>query len=270
MVHAKEDYVPLSATLDEDDLEQHAAPHPSCTGWRTRIAVLLVIVLQSLAIVTLLLRRPSCCSYHDAGGNHFLYSPAKEVLDDEVVIFRTGTGHISAYQELSNDADKLWSDLYVPSSVFMIPREIAVRLPNRTYPVPKHAEEGLYFGQLDVFHQLHCLNYLRMGLTPERYRHVIQKDLLEYEHLNHCIDSIRQSLMCSSDVSVNVWQWSEQHQSVVGRLNVAHSCRNFDKIRDWARERAAPQAMNVTQRIENDLPYPPIFHSAQEYLDLVD
>ena len=34
-----------------------------------------------------------------------------------------------------------------------------------------------------------------MSLSPERYKTVIREDLLEFEHLNHCVDSIWQSLM---------------------------------------------------------------------------
>ena len=54
------------------------------------------------------------------------------------------------------------------ASVFMMPREHAVRLPNRTYPVPEYANEGLYFGQLDVFHQLHCLVSYAVRASVER------------------------------------------------------------------------------------------------------
>ena len=70
---------------------------------------------------------------------------------------------------------------------------------------------------------------------------------------------------CSADVSVNVWQWSEHYQAVAGRVNVAHSCRNFNKIKDWVRERLAPEMpFDEFEHVENDLPYPPILHSAAE------
>ncbi|KAL1700504.1 hypothetical protein EV121DRAFT_295148 [Schizophyllum commune] len=241
----KEGYVPVVTVEDADDLEHHASHSPSRRNdlwqrWRARLTPL-VVLLQSIAIIVLLLRHPTPRLHPAPGSTHFLYSPAEEALEDELINFRAGTEHKSPYQALSDEADQLWSDLYIPPSVFMMPREHAVRLPNRTYPVPKYADEGLYLGQLDVFHQLHCLNYLRMSLSPERYKPVIREDLLEFEHLNHCVDSIRQSLMCASDISVNVWQWSEHYQGLVGRVNVAHSCRNFDKLREWARERHRSQ-----------------------------
>ena len=36
-----------------------------------------------------------------------------------------------------------------------IPRNEAVLLPNKTYPI--RDEPGYYIAELDVFHQLHCL-----------------------------------------------------------------------------------------------------------------
>ena len=51
--------------------------------------------------------------------------------------------------------------------------------------------------------------------------------------------------MCHSDISVDVWQWfdvtdetpdpfDELASANFAFTNVAHTCRNFDRIRDWA------------------------------------
>ena len=68
------------------------------------------------------------------------------------------------------------------------------------------------------------------------------------KHLNHCLNALRQAIMCHSDVSVLVWQWfdpSEDLPDPFGELrpynvpytNIPHTCRNFDKISEWARSR---------------------------------
>ncbi|KAL1745427.1 hypothetical protein HDZ31DRAFT_63175 [Schizophyllum fasciatum] len=264
---SKAEYVPLATAVDAcDDIEPHGLPGPSRLQrvrkyWRNGVLVCIVL-LEAAAILALALRlRPTAIRQ---GSTHFLYSPAEYILEDEIVVFRAGTEHKTVYQQLTDEADEAWLDLYTPS-IFMIPREVAVRLPNRTHPVTRDAPEGKYLAHLDVFHQLHCLNYLRMSLSPERYKPLIRHDLLEYEHLSHCVDSIRQSLMCSSDVSVNVWQWSEHYEAVAGRVNVAHSCRNFNKIKDWVRERLAPEMpFNEFEKADNDLPFPPVLHSTAD------
>jgi hypothetical protein len=45
--------------------------------------------------------------------------------------------------------------------------EAASKLPNKTMTLPNQPDR--YVIQLDVFHQLHCLNNLRKALWPERY-----------------------------------------------------------------------------------------------------
>lgn len=47
--------------------------------------------------------------------------------------------------------------------------ETAKQLPNRTLAVPDLSDR--YIIQLDVFHQLHCLDVIRGLLWPERYKH---------------------------------------------------------------------------------------------------
>ncbi|KAL1662832.1 hypothetical protein GGF50DRAFT_89746 [Schizophyllum commune] len=263
-----EEYVPLASAIDaSDDVEQHLDPQPSRLKrvWRSwGVGILaLIVIFETAAIIALFLRPAS--ERRSPGSANFLFSPANHILEDELVVLRAGTEHKTLYQQLTDEADEAWEDLYTPS-IFMIPRDVAARLPNRTHPVTRDAPEGNYLAHLDVFHQIHCLNYLRMSLSPERYKPLIRHDLLEYEHLSHCVDSIRQSLMCSADVSVNVWQWSEHYQAVAGRVNVAHSCRNFNKIKDWVRERLAPEMpFDEMEHVENDLPYPPVYHSADEY-----
>ena len=67
------------------------------------------------------------------------------------------------------------------------------------------------------------------------------------DHLDHCVDSIRQSLMCSSDISTVVWAWDESRQMTLPLANVTHTCRDFEAIRQWAGARQAP---NWDRRID--------------------
>jgi hypothetical protein len=44
----------------------------------------------------------------------------------------------------------------------------AAKLPNRTSAIPSRPNE--FVVELDVFHQIHCLNALRKTFYPERYK----------------------------------------------------------------------------------------------------
>lgn len=72
------------------------------------------------------------------------------------------------------------------------------------------------------------------------------------KHMDHCIDSIRQSLMCSSDITPLPYAWWPKYQLVLPVAAAQHTCRDFDAIRDWARERRAP-TIDMTKQVEDPL-----------------
>jgi hypothetical protein len=57
---------------------------------------------------------------------------------------------------------------------------------------------------------------------------------IKKSHLRHCIGAIRQAIMCFGDVSTIAWQWDKQKQKAKQRDDIVHTCRDFDRIRDWA------------------------------------
>ncbi|KAF2812836.1 uncharacterized protein BDZ99DRAFT_495991 [Mytilinidion resinicola] len=182
--------------------------------------------------------------------SQLLYSPAQDAVHYEIKKFNHGfNDDISPLQgPPSDERDKLWEDLY-NFGMSAIPKSQATLLPNRTGPIP--GLDGQYLVELDVFHQLHCLNNIRMSRYPDRYTTIshngIPHDFAD-SHVEHCIDSIRQSLMCHSDISPLVWQWSEEQNAMRMHGDVVHTCRNFDAIREWARARRPEVALDPFER----------------------
>jgi hypothetical protein len=132
----------------------------------------------------------------------------------------------------------------------------------------------LYAAMPEVFHQLHCLvsgyattlkggrrmgfrrferliaskqNLVRQYTWFEHYNKndplTIYPDDLEDPvagriHVDHCLETLRLSLMCYSDVTPMLFEVDPSIPNL-GRkadFNVHHKCRNFDKIVDWAQE----------------------------------
>jgi hypothetical protein len=79
-----------------------------------------------------------------------------------------------------------------------------------------------------------------------------EDELFGTQHVAHCIDSIRQSLMCMSDISVIMWQWDIHDKISKPVGNVAHICRNFDAIRDWASERRLVEDFDKFTYVSDD------------------
>ncbi|KAE9391567.1 hypothetical protein BT96DRAFT_797233, partial [Gymnopus androsaceus JB14] len=155
-------------------------------------------------------------------------APAQEAVKHEVKTFIDASKHKTKYQGLTEEVDQAWVDLY-QKTLLQIPKSEAAKLPNQTYPIVDDPD-GYYIAGLDVFHQLHCLNAVCKVLNKDHYNYTSG---LNDIHVYHCVDSICQSLMCGADIAVNVWQWDYKVGHVIGRGTIAHSCRNFEKIREW-------------------------------------
>jgi hypothetical protein len=95
-------------------------------------------------------------------------------LKDQIKVFVDGFVETTIYQEYSDESDQAWEDLYnrvfslliftalilifcILGTIFAMLKNEAALLPNRTWPISDMP--GYYIGQLEVFHQLHCLVY---------------------------------------------------------------------------------------------------------------
>lgn len=79
-----------------------------------------------------------------------------------------------------------------------------------------------------------------------------EDELMGIEHIDHCIDTIRQSLMCTVDVTPLPLIWVEEDQSVKEVAAVLHTCRDFDAVKEWVQEHHI-QTFDRSQHVHDDL-----------------
>ncbi|KAJ7102364.1 hypothetical protein B0H15DRAFT_328304 [Mycena belliarum] len=196
-----------------------------------------------------------------------LYSPAQDVLEYKTVKFHSGFGlDLPIYdQEPSDAVDQAWAGLY-EFAYSKIPRTQAMRLPNKTYPILGD-NPRTYMLALDVFHELHCLDEIRKAMHPGKFLAITSMfssiSRLDYypatsegintKHMRHCLSSLRQSIMCASDISTIVWQWSDKSQAAKERSDVVHTCRDFSKLQAWSKDHYAGDMQNMSIFIPDDL-----------------
>ncbi|KAH8804045.1 hypothetical protein DL96DRAFT_1475324, partial [Flagelloscypha sp. PMI_526] len=174
-------------------------------------------------------------------------APANGVLEKTPIVFQSaiaGRSETKYQAPPSPELDALWEDLY-GFGISKITANERSQMINKTDRI-LIGDKPEYVVQLAVFHQLHCINMLRMKLSSEYYE---GNGLMDDDHLSHCIDTLRQAVSCNADVTPFVWRWSEAHNQYMGRLDVVHSCRNFEAIKDWARPRAVVVELNKTHRV---------------------
>ncbi|KAB8231387.1 oxidase ustYa family protein [Aspergillus alliaceus] len=117
-------------------------------------------------------------------------------------------------------------------------------------PVTGHEGGGEFAALVEVFHQLHCINTLRLEVHKESYfAHFGEwpdgsgpgNEIVKGTHLDHCIELLRITLMCVSDVTPLMFIDDPQaFQGGTPDFNTMHTCRNFWGIRKMVEEIGLP------------------------------
>ncbi|KAL3473610.1 hypothetical protein BJX99DRAFT_261142 [Aspergillus californicus] len=211
---------------------------------RKRLYRLVVIQWGILVAMTLFIAIGTTTVLRDRGIRipDLLYSPAKHLIEYEKVTFSGGfnTSDKSPYGGFPDEENnKAWEDLY-NYGIIKIPQSEAAKLHTSTMPLP--GDPTAYMVEIEVFHELHCLNHLRklawgtpissMGVDPANETEINQF----WVHVDHCVNSVRQSLMCAADISTIHWSWVQEDQMWEADPQTVHTCRDFEAIRDWAFE----------------------------------
>jgi hypothetical protein len=98
-------------------------------------------------------------------------------------------------------------------------------------------------------HQLHCVDFIRQGLyyNHEYYRNIHSIAWVENQsaalkqHLAHCVDLMRQLVICEADNRVTGYLKSGPPDFATTK-----QCRNFEAVRDFAVEHQWAKADHYT------------------------
>ncbi|KAI1381360.1 tat pathway signal sequence [Hypoxylon crocopeplum] len=224
------------ALLHEERLEkpEHGEAQPALSR-RAIIIHFFVFLVYSIVIIAIFLSSRSQC-YCD-----LVYSPAREAASQySVVTFDAPLHGDSVFRGAPREElHAAWSELLQYHNI-RVP-ESDLRRINRT-SLPLNDDDGGFLVTLDVFHQLHCLNQLRQQIYHEYYYPGVDNwnTSKRFEHVDHCIDVLRQVLMCQGDVSLLTYSWIDGYRRPWPNFEVDHTCRDWNSIVEWARENNIP------------------------------
>ncbi|KAI1074815.1 hypothetical protein F5B20DRAFT_562497 [Whalleya microplaca] len=101
---------------------------------------------------------------------------------------------------------------------------------------------GGYMATTVGTHQLHCLHFLwqdhHRASFPDVLRKAQEVPELYERHFEHCVDYIRQSIMCQFDTGLVTYDWVLEHQNPTPNSNAMHKCVNWDVVQRWLQDRA--------------------------------
>ncbi|KUJ15245.1 uncharacterized protein LY89DRAFT_735374 [Mollisia scopiformis] len=132
----------------------------------------------------------------------------------------------SSLMSRTAESDALFAHIQKTDGVVAIDTEWALKhnlSPSRLHP--EDPTKSIY--QIDMFHSMHCVYRLRNMLTSKLSLEAWPRN---DDHTLHCLDYIREQLMCSPDLllqgTVNLIHFN---------ISKGHTCRNSEMITDWAK-----------------------------------
>lgn len=178
---------------------------------------------------------------------HAVWSPAISVINDKYQTRQfngTFDNHSPYKGPPSPQVDAIWEDM-TDVGIMSVTDEDMDKIGHSKDSVRLPPESGGGFmGSLEVNHQLHCVYilwqathqdyYLKKGAPPW-----VDSAPTRQKHLDHCVDMLRQKLMCDADVGVFNYNWVKGRSRPYPNFNTMHKCRNFDDVLTWAKSHQA-------------------------------
>lgn len=128
---------------------------------------------------------------------------------------------------------------------------------------PWDTERSVYY--VKGLHDLHCLKLLRRAIVANQRN---QKQLISYDHLFHCLDGLRQDIMCVADDTP--MPAAKTHHIGDGQIRL---CRDWNKLLAWSIQpeqnachkfddyREATNTLELFAFCPPDSPYYPVMES---------
>ncbi|KAF2092600.1 hypothetical protein NA57DRAFT_16571, partial [Rhizodiscina lignyota] len=172
-------------------------------------------------------------------------APAIKAIEYQNVNYNGGintTNEFRGYGPPTPIIDDAWSAISLRVSGFRIFEEDFSKMGKRVDEKPWHKlpdeKGGGYVGMIEAFHLLHCLDAIRKELYPDIYKHDWSTESYANFrlHQDHCVDLLRQNLMCSADMGIVPFYDDENPLNAFAMpdFSTVHKCRNFDKLLEWS------------------------------------
>ncbi|TGO30055.1 hypothetical protein BPAE_0008g00470 [Botrytis paeoniae] len=227
----------LSDSSSQNDFSNHielkrARRSQWCSRWIIALpGFFAFLAIYSLALISLVKDSDCLAQSHSAG--QLIYTPIRDAIVKEKKIIDVSVLHGNPLKgPPSPELDEAWSRLLMNANVRVSAEDLEKA---GVESIPLNDGSGKYYAILDVYHQLHCLKYIR---------HYMYKDIYDDvqpwtpTHVDHCIDSIRQNLMCNADTAMMGFRWVNDSLEPKPNFRGQHECVNWESIEEWASERS--------------------------------
>lgn len=174
---------------------------------------------------------------------HTFLSPTDDQLFDGALSFSTSQPGADAWKNgifcgaSSRNSNAAWDRLQQVRGVAVASEEASrVNLP----VTGLSAGNGTIATLLGVQHNLHCIRFVRQVLHPSYYypNQTVTEREERITHAGHCLEALRQSVMCTPDLTPRSVLWEDDEKSNIAvNPSVKLECLDWSTLVDWMRGR---------------------------------
>ncbi|OAX82926.1 hypothetical protein ACJ72_02714 [Emergomyces africanus] len=167
-----------------------------------------------------------------------IYSPAKEALKWNVVEWEHDDGAQGDYVgEPRPVLEKAWRDIFDIMNVRLSEQDL--KAVGRLEDAVALPDGSSYAGTLNVFHELHCIWWLYKYVHKDHYFEGANphEQAIMKLHSHHCLNYLRKSAMCHSDVGIITYNWKQGSLKPKATATI-HQCADWSRITEWSSSRS--------------------------------
>jgi len=129
-------------------------------------------------------------------------------------------------------SDEAWESMNIDAGAVALTDEYVSKMGLPTSQrFPWDDTKGIY--NLNAYHSLHCLKMLRTSLRESQQG---REQSTPFEHQLHCVDALRQEVICNADDTPRYTGFQPLKSSGLGQFR---QCRNWKDLEAWAAENTA-------------------------------
>ncbi|TLS29005.1 hypothetical protein PpBr36_02070 [Pyricularia pennisetigena] len=192
------------------------------------------MVYVTLIVAIILVFSAIESGYIDRKSGRLTYTPVREAVRWTSSKFHAGLNDTTIYRgDPRPELDDAWDELLSAINIRVRDDWFKKMGRNESTAVRINDGKGGYAGMID--------RMIRIGFTVDLYPDYApmlksQTGELIPMHIDHCIDELRQAIMCRADVTVLTSDWVDWHTKPWLNFNVHHECVDWDSIFRWSKD----------------------------------
>jgi len=199
---------------------------------RYRIILLHICLILLYSTISFLFVNRQECRYP---GSYNIFPSQKFKYEPKLFSDSSEDGFADSHGDPSAEVDERWHKLMMNISIRVSEKELkrngqtSVELPN-----------GGHLAWLEVYHSLHCLKRLRKWNHRQYYYPNLLESSVEYmmSHVDHCIERVRQAVMCLPDLSLTTFEWTENNTTpMLNTYKAPHTCVDWGHLMHSIKDR---------------------------------